>query len=137
MRSCQMPQTEVDMKIVLAVAAAGFLGAAARFGIDILLPAGSGQFLPWATFAVNLSGSWLLGLLTGSALRLKLPDWLREAAGTGFLGAFTTFSAFSAQMLAMIRHEEYLAALVYGALSGGAGWLLAAWGLRTGRGKRA
>lgn len=125
------------MPVIFAVAAAGFLGAAARYGIGLVLPDGNGHSMPWATLAVNLAGSWLLGLLIGSASRLRLPAWLREAAGTGFLGAFTTFSAFSAQMANLIRHGEYGLAALYAALSAGAGWLLAAWGLSAGRGKAA
>jgi len=128
------------MRTALGVAAAGFLGAAARFGIDgwfADLAGGPGAFLPWSTLAVNLSGSWLLGLLLGSAARLGLPHWLQEAAGTGFLGAFTTFSAFGIQMYGMFEAGNYLAAMLYAVLSGGAGWLLAAWGLRLGRGRRA
>ena len=135
-----MQRTEEPMRTALSVAAAGFLGAAARFGIDgwfAGLAGGQGTFLPWATLAVNLSGSWLLGLLVGSAARLGLPPWLQEAAGTGFLGAFTTFSAFSIQMVAMFEAGNYSAAALYAALNGGAGWLLAAWGLRWGRGRRA
>lgn len=125
------------MRIALAVAAAGFLGAAARYGIDGWLFAGQGSFMPWGTLAVNLIGSWLLGLLVGSSLRLGLPRWLHEAAGTGFLGAFTTFSAFSMQMFTMLGAGQFYAAMLYAILSGGAGWLLAVWGLHMGRGKAA
>jgi CrcB protein len=53
------------------------------------------------------------------------------------LGAFTTFSAFSIQTLTLLEHGAFLAAAIYAALSGGAGWLLAAWGLRAGRGRSA
>ncbi len=122
------------MHIVLGVAAAGFFGAVTRYGIGFLLPDGNGHNMPWATLFINLSGSWLLGLLIGSASRLRLPAWAREAAGTGFLGAFTTFSAFNAQLASLVQHGEYGVAALYAALSGGAGWLLAAWGLSAGRG---
>ncbi|TJY43298.1 CrcB family protein [Cohnella pontilimi] len=123
------------MAVVWGVAAAGFLGAAARYGIGFLLPHGDGTGLPWATLFVNLSGSLLLGLLIGRAARRPMPEWLREAAGTGFLGAFTTFSAFNAELSALVRNEAYASAALYVLLSGGAGWLAAAAGLAWGRGK--
>lgn len=121
------------MAVALGVAAAGFLGAAARYGIGFLLPDGGGTGMPWATLFVNLSGSLLLGLLIGRAARRPMPEWLREAAGTGFLGAYTTFSAFNAQLAGLVRHDAYGAAALYVLLSGGAGWLLAAAGLAWGR----
>jgi fluoride exporter len=122
------------MAVALGVAAAGFLGAAARYGIGFLLPDGGGTGMPWATLFVNLSGSLLLGLLIGRAARLPMPEWLREAAGTGFLGAYTTFSAFNAQLAGLVLHDAYGVAALYVLLSGGAGWLLAAAGLAWGKG---
>lgn len=125
------------MKIALGIAGAGFLGAVARFGVGALIPTGDGSSMPWATLLVNLSGSLLLGLLTGTAMRRPLPLWLREAAGTGFLGAYTTFSAFNSELVELVRHGSAGTAAAYVLLSGGAGWLLAWGGLSWGRGKRA
>jgi CrcB protein len=125
------------MRVVIGVAAAGFLGAASRYGIGSWMPDGGGTGMPWATLLINLAGSWLLGLLIGTALRRPLPLWFREAAGTGFLGAFTTFSAFNAQLAELVRHEQFGIAAAYVLLSAGAGWLLAASGLSLGRGKSA
>lgn len=121
------------MAIALGVAVAGFFGAAARYGIGFLLPDSGGTGIPWATLFINLSGSFLLGLLIGSASRRAMPVWLREAAGTGFLGAFTTFSTFNAQLAGLVRCHAYGTAALYILLSGGAGWLLATAGLAWGR----
>ncbi|MBB6671111.1 fluoride efflux transporter FluC [Cohnella nanjingensis] len=124
------------MGATIAVAVAGFFGAAARYGLTLLLPDGGGAGWPWATLFINLSGSFLLGLLLGYAMRRPLAAWLREAAGTGFLGAFTTFSAFNAQLWGMVQHQAYLSAAVYAAASGLVGWGLAALGLSWGRGRQ-
>lgn len=123
------------MKIPLAIGIAGFLGAAARYGIGLALPTVMGEdgFLPWSTLLINLSGSFALGWLTGLLFRRGGPTWLTEAAGTGFLGAYTTFSAFSAQMMQLLGDRSYGAAGLYFAASAAGGWLLAAVGLRLGR----
>jgi CrcB protein len=120
------------MSIAIAVAAFGFLGAAARYALGQWIPDGGGASFPWATLFINLSGSFLLGLLLGTAARRPLPDWWREGAGTGFLGAYTTFSAFNAQLAELIRHQAYGEAALYAAASGLAGWKLAALGWRLG-----
>jgi fluoride exporter len=76
------------------VAVAGAAGVLARYGIGRATL--HTEALIWATVAINLSGSFLLGLLTAS-------DWfsrdLREAIGVGFLGGFTTYSTFSVQVV--------------------------------------
>ena len=78
-----------------AVAAGGSLGALARFGIDVV--AGPwGATPPWATLLVNLLGCALMGLLVAYVLAHpgRHPLW-RPFLGVGFLGGFTTFSAFA------------------------------------------
>lgn len=123
------------MRIALGVAAAGFLGAASRYGIGYWIPDGNGHGMPWATLLVNLSGSFLLGLLLGAASRRPMPVWLREAAGTGFLGAYTTFSAFNGELAGLARNGHFGMAALYVLLSAGAGWQLASLGLAWGRGR--
>lgn len=77
--------------IVPLVALAGAVGALARLTVGELLPEQSMKF-PWTTLAVNLSGSGLLGLLTGVASVHRLPRWVVPTLGTGLLGSYTTFS---------------------------------------------
>ncbi|WP_136518356.1 MULTISPECIES: fluoride efflux transporter CrcB [Cellulomonas] len=77
---------------VLLLALAGGLGAAARFVVDGLVRARTGDAFPWGTVLVNVTGSLLLGLLVGAhAAGVLGPDALL-VAGTGFCGGFTTFS---------------------------------------------
>lgn len=69
-----------------------------------------GRSFPWATFGVNLAGSFLLGLLViGLAHR---PGW-RALLGVGVCGGFTTFSTFSVETVHLIESERYAAAVGY------------------------
>ncbi|WP_256761562.1 CrcB family protein [Cohnella sp. WQ 127256] len=124
------------MKIVIGIAIAGFLGAVARYEIGFLFPhqMGSNPF-PWATLIINLLGSLLLGLLTGLLSRKITPPWFGDVVGTGFLGSFTTFSAFNGQLWGLWQNDAYVAAAAYVLLSALGGWGLAATGLAWGRGK--
>lgn len=79
----------------IGVAIAGGLGAPARYLLDGFVQDHTEGAFPWGTFAVNMSGSLLLGFITGLALGGHLGDLGRSVAGTGFCGAFTTFSAFT------------------------------------------
>ena len=84
----------------LLVGLGGGLGAMARFGVGRLVgPTPSGW--PTATFAVNVVGGLLMGLLAAVLLRLPGEGW-RLLLGVGFLGGFTTFSSFSLELLLLI-----------------------------------
>jgi len=73
---------------------------------------------PWGTFAANLVGGYLIGLLLGViAAHPDWPMWIRLATVTGFLGGLTTFSTFSAETVAMIERGALLEAGGYAALS--------------------
>ncbi len=92
------------------------------------LAAAAARF-PWHTLAVNLVGSFVMGLLIASALR----DTARLFLLTGMLGAFTTFSTFSIETLALVQDGRLWAAAAYVALSVVGGLLLAALGYTVGR----
>jgi CrcB protein len=77
--------------LVLLVGGAGFCGVLARYGIS---SAFHGDALPWVTVAINVAGSFLLGLLI---VQHSLSEDARTALGVGFLGGFTTFSTFTVQ----------------------------------------
>jgi CrcB protein len=80
----------VSAALLIGVTLLGGAGAVARFLLDGAVSARAGRAFPWGTLAVNLSGAFLLGLLTGLALG---GDALR-LLGTGLLGAYTTFSTW-------------------------------------------
>ncbi len=124
------------MIIAIAVAIAGFAGAVSRYSIGLAFPDNGESGFPWATLVINLAGSLLLGLLFGFASRGKAPPWFKEAAGTGFLGAFTTFSTFNGQLWLLWENHAYGFALAYALASGIVGWTLAAAGLAWGSKER-
>ena len=84
---------------MLAVALGGAVGALARYLLSDAFPHDTGAF-PWTTFAINISGSFLLALLPASAA-VRRHDVLPPLLGTGVLGGFTTLSAYSEETRAL------------------------------------
>lgn len=78
--------------IVVAVVLSGALGAVARFVVDGAIRSRLSTTFPWATFAINVSGSLLLGVLAGLVIAHSAPGTLLAVFGTGFCGGYTTFS---------------------------------------------
>jgi len=104
------------MKLYFLIGIAGGLGAMARYALTTLLAASAGRAFPWGTFSVNVLGSGLMGFLGVWLLtRWSLPMEYRVAVLTGFLGAFTTMSAFSVDTLALMQRQAWLLAAVYAA----------------------
>ncbi len=99
------------MNGLLPVMAGGAIGAGARFLVSLALP-WRGNW-PWATFAVNLLGGLLMGLLAGALLRGQVSETMRLFLGVGILGGFTTFSAFSLESIQMIERGQWGVALGY------------------------
>jgi CrcB protein len=98
---------------LIAIAAGGALGALARYGVANAVYAWLGRGFPWGTLAVNLLGSFLMGLLFVLLIeRLSwAPEW-RGAILIGFLGAFTTFSTFSIETLNLLEEGAMLTAFL-------------------------
>ncbi len=99
----------------LAVAIGGFLGALARFGVGQWF-AGSGQLagFPWGTLVINLVGCFIMSLfLTITIDLLVINPLLRLGFSTGFLGAFTTFSTFSLDMIQLVEARQFWYAGLY------------------------
>ena len=93
--------------IFLLLAIAGGLGASVRFLFDGLLRTKLQTAYPWATTIINVSGSLVLGFLTGLTLTHLLPTDLSVIIGTGFLGGYTTFSTASSETVQLIKQGRY------------------------------
>jgi len=113
---------------LLAIAGGGAAGAVARYWVSGRVYGWLGTSFPWGTLAVNVAGSFLIGLLAILLIE-RLPysaEW-RSLLIVGFLGAFTTFSTFSLETLALIEQADYAKALANAVLSVvaclGATWL--------------
>jgi len=108
----------------LHVALGGGIGALLRYqlgrAITVWLGPTMVSIFPWATLAVNAIGSLLMGVLAGWLARQgQGGDQLRLLLGVGLLGGFTTFSAFSLEMVMLIQRGQFTFALLYLILSVG------------------
>jgi CrcB protein len=119
--------------IVLGIAVAGAIGAPARYLVERALSAWSRTRFPFGTFVVNVTGSFVLGLVVGFGLYHAFASTPRTLIGTGFCGAYTTFSAFAYETVVLAEARASRAALanlalgaVVPTLAAGAGMALAA-----------
>jgi len=94
------------MAAVFAICIGASLGALARWGLGLWLSPGA--LIPWGTLVANLVGGYLIGICVAvfQAMPHFDPVW-RLALVTGFLGALTTFSSFSAEVVAMLMQQRY------------------------------
>ncbi len=121
-------QREATMlRQALWIGLGGFLGANARALVSSLVTHRLGMLLPYGTLVVNLTGCLLIGLLVGVLERRDVHPGIRPALGLGFLGAYTTFSAFGFETVHLVREGSVFLAAVYVvasvALGLGAVWL--------------
>lgn len=115
------------MKYWWAVGLAGSLGAVLRYEAGLWTHSWWHSAFPLGTLLINLTGSLILGWFTAWAIRRPaLPEWLRLGFGTGLIGAYTTFSTFSVEMLTLLQDGRagYAAIYLAASLIGG---LLLAW----------
>lgn len=88
------------------VVAAGAIGAPARFLLDGFVGSRTDGAFPWGTLAVNLTGSLVLGLVTGMVLQHAIPETPRVVLGIGFCGSYTTFSTFTFETARLFEEGE-------------------------------
>jgi len=93
----------------------GGIGSIARYGMMNLISKNvPGSNFPWHTLGVNITGAFIIGcLIEILALRIALPAPPRYLLVTGFLGGFTTFSAFSMETALMLERGDYMNSAFY------------------------
>jgi len=92
--------------------AAAAIGAPLRYVIDASIGERVGGRFPWGTLVINASGSLLLGVLTGLALYHAFPKTPKVILGTGFCGAYTTFSTFTFETVGLAEEGATIPALL-------------------------
>jgi len=116
----------------MALVVAGAVGSSVRYLVDIAITERTRSALPWGTMAINVTGSFVLGVVTGLALYHGFPKGVRVVLGVGFCGAYTTFSTFTFETVRLVEEgastdavRYALASLVTGAIAAAAGLALA------------
>lgn len=100
------------MRTILIIALAGGAGTLARYAVQSVVEPRAGG-LPWGTFAVNASGSFLVGLaFTLTTERIPVEPGLRTALTVGFLGAYTTFSTLAFETVRLANSGRVVAAFL-------------------------
>ena len=116
---------------VIAICVGASFGALVRWGLGLWLNT-SAASMPWGTLAANLIGGYLVGVCVAAFNNLPEldPVW-RLALVTGFLGALTTFSSFSAEVVGMLQLQRYALAAGTAALHLFGSLILTSLGLKT------
>jgi len=101
----------VNLLNILLVGAGGAIGSAARYLLSTFVLRLSGSLFPFGTFAVNLLGCIVFGVIAGAAdQRVPLGSAPRAFLLVGVLGGFTTFSSYAFESFALIRDGQFVAA---------------------------
>jgi CrcB protein len=128
-RRPRLPTFSLD--VVIAVFVGGVLGGLARYAIEEAAATPKNDF-PWDVLVINAAGAFVLALLVVLVVEVLPPNrYLRPGLGTGFLGAFTTFSSFAVGADQLVSHDRggvaaaYLLASLFGGLAAAAAGMLA------------
>jgi CrcB protein len=119
--------------LVAGIAVAGALGAPVRYVLDGFVQDRTDSVFPRGTFVINVTGSFILGVLTGLLLYHAFPSDPKIVLGTGFCGAYTTFSTFTYETVRLAEERAFgaafqnaLSSIVVPALAAAAGLAIAA-----------
>ena len=98
--------------ITVLIAVFGGLGAVLRFVTDGTIRTILGRNFPWGTLIINVTGSFILGVLTGFVLHNEVSNNVLLIVGTGFCGGFTTFSTAMFEAVRLIEERRYNAVML-------------------------
>jgi CrcB protein len=103
----------IFMLAYLWIAIGGAIGSMARYGFGNLASQKFGETFPWGTLVVNITGSFVIGVLgalTEADARMATQSrvFVRQLLITGVCGGYTTFSSFSLQTLTLVQHRQWL-----------------------------
>ena len=122
----------MSLKLILLAGLGSFIGGSLRYILSLLFIQKPIPVFPWSTFLVNITGCLLIGLLYGFAQKNAVAGSTLLFLGTGLLGGFTTFSAFSNETITLMSSHQYGTAIVYvlssvfiGLVLTYAGWMVA------------
>ena len=102
------------MPVIVGVALGGALGASARWGLDRFIEMRSESLFPWATFVINVTGCFLIGVIVESLVdRHHIPAWIRVGLVVGVIGGYTTFSTFAQEGFALFESKDVAVGLAY------------------------
>jgi len=105
------------VKVILAIGAGSFIGGILRYLLSQFIQTRITQAFPYGTFAVNIIGCFLIGVVFALVERGNVSQPWRLFLATGLLGGFTTFSAFSYETVSLLRDGQLLSAGAYIILS--------------------
>ncbi len=107
------PGPRPDPALLVSVAVGGVVGSLGRYAVGAALPHAPGAF-PWATFCVNVTGAFAMGLLVAYLVdRPGVHRLARPFVGVGVLGGWTTFSALAVDVVQLGTHQQVPVALLY------------------------
>jgi CrcB protein len=117
----------MEWKALLAVGIGGGIGAILRYAVGMAFVQRFGPGFPWGTFAINVSGSFLIGIVAQLALTRSfgVTPTVRLFAATGVLGGYTTFSTFSLDTMVLVGDGAFSLSAAYALGSVAAGVLAA------------
>lgn len=101
----------MSVAVFTLLSLAGGVGAVARFVLDGVVRSRVSSAMPWGTILINISGSLLLGLVTGMLGAQLLTPELQLVLGAGFLGGYTTFSTASVETVRLLQQRRMVLAL--------------------------
>lgn len=114
------------MSLIGIIGLGGILGTLARFYLGKWILSKTGIQFPWGTLTINLTGSFILGILFYWHIQDLIPLWVWSMLGIGFCGAYTTFSTFGYETSQLLGKKKLLRAIMYTITSVSLG-LLCAW----------